>query len=47
MEFYQSIAAQVKEILHDCADTVREVSIDEAYLDVTDRTSWALALIPL
>jgi len=40
MEFYQSIAAQVKEILHDCADTVREVSIDEAYLDVSDRTSW-------
>jgi DNA polymerase IV (DinB-like DNA polymerase) len=31
----------VKAILHDCADTVREVSIDEAYLDVTDRTSWA------
>jgi DNA polymerase IV (DinB-like DNA polymerase) len=40
MEFYQSVAAEVKEILHDCADTVREVSIDEAYLDVTDRTSW-------
>ena len=40
MEFYQSVAAGVKEILHDCADTVREVSIDEAYLDVTDRTSW-------
>jgi DNA polymerase IV (DinB-like DNA polymerase) len=40
MEYYQSVAAEVKEILHDCADTVREVSIDEAYLDVTDRTSW-------
>ncbi|MFW5934917.1 MAG: DNA polymerase IV [Halolamina sp.] len=40
MEFYQSIAGDVKAILHDCADTVREVSIDEAYLDVTDRTSW-------
>jgi len=40
MEFYKSVAGEVKEILHDCADTVREVSIDEAYLDVTDRTSW-------
>ncbi len=40
MEFYQSVAAEVKEILHNCADTVREVSIDEAYLDVTDRTEW-------
>ncbi|MEF8799418.1 MAG: DNA polymerase IV [Halolamina sp.] len=40
MEFYESVAAAVKEILHDCADTVREVSVDEAYLDVTDRTSW-------
>jgi DNA polymerase IV (DinB-like DNA polymerase) len=40
MEFYQSVAADVKEILHDCAETVREVSVDEAYLDVTDRTSW-------
>jgi DNA polymerase IV (DinB-like DNA polymerase) len=40
MEFYQSVAADVKEILHDCAETVREVSIDEAYLDVTETTSW-------
>jgi len=40
LEFYRSVAASVKEILHDCADVVREVSIDEAYLDVTDRTSW-------
>ncbi|MFC6825822.1 DNA polymerase IV [Halopelagius fulvigenes] len=40
IEYYKSVAAEVKEILHDCADVVREVSIDEAYLDVTDRTSW-------
>ena len=40
MEFYQSVASEVKAILHDCAETVREVSVDEAYLDVTDRTSW-------
>ncbi|UIO99031.1 DNA polymerase IV [Halobaculum sp. CBA1158] len=41
MEFYKEVAADVKAVLHDLADTVREVSIDEAYLDVTDRTSWA------
>ncbi|WP_284013716.1 DNA polymerase Y family protein [Halobaculum litoreum] len=40
MAFYKSVAAEVKAVLHDVADTVREVSIDEAYLDVTDRTSW-------
>ncbi|WP_224269412.1 DNA polymerase Y family protein [Haloprofundus salinisoli] len=40
MEFYKEVSAQVKEILHDCADVVREVSIDEAYLDVTERTAW-------
>jgi DNA polymerase IV (DinB-like DNA polymerase) len=40
MEFYESVAAEVKAVLHDCADVVREVSIDEAYLDVTDRTAW-------
>jgi len=42
LDFYKKIAADVKEILHDHADTVREVSIDEAYLDVTDQTSWDL-----
>ncbi|MEF8780708.1 MAG: DNA polymerase IV [Haloferacaceae archaeon] len=40
LDYYQSVAADVKDVLHDCADVVREVSIDEAYLDVTDRTSW-------
>ena len=40
MAFYEDVASDVKEILHDCADTVREVSVDEAYLDATDRTSW-------
>jgi DNA polymerase IV (DinB-like DNA polymerase) len=41
LEYYRTVAAEVKEVLHDCADVVREVSIDEAYLDVTERTSWA------
>ncbi|WIV67963.1 DNA polymerase IV [Natrialbaceae archaeon AArc-T1-2] len=40
MDHYESVAAEVKAILHDCADVVREVSVDEAYLDVTDRTAW-------
>jgi DNA polymerase IV (DinB-like DNA polymerase) len=43
MEYYQAVGGEVKEILHDCADVVREVSIDEAYLDVTDRTAWDVA----
>ncbi|MFB6130804.1 MAG: DNA polymerase IV [Salinigranum sp.] len=40
MEYYREVAGRVKAILRDCADTVREVSIDEAYLDVTERTAW-------
>jgi len=40
MGYYESVAEDVKAILHDSADVVREVSIDEAYLDVTDRTDW-------
>jgi DNA polymerase IV (DinB-like DNA polymerase) len=43
LSYYESVASEVKEILHDCADVVREVSIDEAYLDVTERTSWDTA----
>ncbi|PSQ11352.1 DNA polymerase IV [Halobacteriales archaeon QS_5_70_15] len=35
MDYYESVAAEVKSILHDAAGTVREVSIDEAYLDAT------------
>ncbi len=40
LDFYESVAADVREILHTEADVVREVSIDEAYLDVTERVSW-------
>jgi DNA polymerase IV (DinB-like DNA polymerase) len=36
MDYYQEVGAQVKAILHESAETVREVSIDEAYLDVSD-----------
>jgi DNA polymerase IV (DinB-like DNA polymerase) len=40
MDYYQTVSEEVREILHDAADTVREVSIDEAALDVTPETSW-------
>ncbi len=40
LEFYSSVSEEVKAVLHDVSDTVREVSIDEAYLDVTDRVGW-------
>ena len=40
MSFYESVAGEVRERLHERAGTVRAVSIDEAYLDVTDRTDW-------
>ena len=43
MDHYEAVSAEVKEILHDSADVVREVSVDEAYLDVTDRTAWNVA----
>ncbi|MDR5657331.1 DNA polymerase IV [Halodesulfurarchaeum sp. HSR-GB] len=43
LEFYEDVSTDVKAILHDLADAVREVSIDEAYLDVTDRTAWEVA----
>ncbi len=40
MSYYESVSEEVKTILYDCAEVVREVSIDEAALDVTDETSW-------
>jgi len=40
MEYYESVAEDIRAILHEYADIVREVSIDEAYLDVTERTDW-------
>ncbi|MFC7080321.1 DNA polymerase IV [Halorussus caseinilyticus] len=43
MDYYEAVSAEVKEILHESAEVVREVSIDEAYLDVTDRTGWEVA----
>jgi len=42
LEYYREVASDIKAILHECADRVREVSVDEAYLDVTDRTAWTV-----
>ncbi|MFC3959947.1 DNA polymerase IV [Halovivax cerinus] len=43
MAYYESVSEDVRSILHESADVVREVSIDEAYLDVTERTDWSVA----
>ncbi|UPM42021.1 DNA polymerase IV [Halocatena salina] len=40
MAYYESVSEEVKTVLHEVADTVREVSIDEAYVDVSDRLGW-------
>lgn len=40
MDFYESIGNEVQDILEAHADTFEPVSIDEAYLDVTDATTW-------
>ncbi|MFC6835842.1 DNA polymerase IV [Halomarina ordinaria] len=40
LPYYREVSEEVRAILHDVADAVREVSIDEAYLDVTDRVGW-------
>ncbi len=34
MEFYESVSTEVKRVLDEAAETVRNVSIDEAYLDL-------------
>ncbi|MFB6083020.1 MAG: DNA polymerase IV [Halorientalis sp.] len=40
LDYYESVADEVKAILHEAAETVREVSVDEAYLDVTETVDW-------
>ncbi len=41
MDYYESVSDDVGAILDAAASTTRHVSVDEAYLDVTDRTDWA------
>jgi len=43
MDFYRSVSDDVRTILEEVADVVRAVSIDEAYLDVTEQTDWSVA----
>jgi DNA polymerase IV (DinB-like DNA polymerase) len=40
MSFYESVGEDVKDVLRKQADVLREVSIDEAYMDVTEQTTW-------
>lgn len=40
MDYYSEISADVRGILRDYADVFEPMSIDEAYMDVTDRTTW-------
>jgi len=40
LDYYDAVAQEVRAVLHDQSDVVREVSIDEAYLDVTDVVGW-------
>ncbi|MFB6308921.1 MAG: DNA polymerase IV [Haloarculaceae archaeon] len=40
MEYYEAIGEAVRELLRERAEVLRVVSIDEAYLDVTDRLDW-------
>jgi DNA polymerase IV (DinB-like DNA polymerase) len=42
LEYYREVAERIKMILRECADRIREVSVDEAYLDVTERTAWTV-----
>ncbi|WEL21845.1 DNA polymerase IV [Halorhabdus sp. BNX81] len=40
MSYYEDVSEEVQSVLAEHADVLRAVSIDEAYLDVTDRTDW-------
>jgi len=42
LEYYREVAGRIKAILRECADRIREVSVDEAYIDVTERTAWTV-----
>lgn len=41
MSYYKSVSSETRGILAEYADTLEPVSIDEAYLDVSDRVSWS------
>lgn len=43
-EFYTSVSREVMEVVRGRAATVRRISIDEAYLDITAETTWSDAV---
>ena len=43
MSYYQKISGQLRSIFDRFATTVRVASLDEAYLDITERTDWTAA----
>ena len=40
LEYYESVAVDIRDIFREYADTLRKVSIDEAYLDLTEQVEW-------
>lgn len=38
--YYREVSSEVMEIVEEYANTTRRISIDEAYLDITDETTW-------
>lgn len=46
MQYYREVSQRIMEILEEESDTIQQVSVDEAYLDITSRTdNWEEAQI--
>ncbi|MFB6283844.1 MAG: DNA polymerase IV [Halobacteria archaeon] len=43
MEYYKTVSGHVREVLNERAEVLEPVSVDEAYLDVTERIGWSNA----
>ncbi len=43
MEYYEAVSEEVRAILEEVSERIRIASLDEAYLDISERTSWAEA----
>lgn len=42
-EYYGEVSKAVMQVVEEYAETIRRISIDEAYLDVTEETTWTTA----